>query len=367
MFIHARHFATGERLAVEIERERIVSIAPAAGSAADLIAEWIAPSFFDIQVNGAHGISFTSPDLTVAEVQRVAQVVRSHGVGGFCPTVITADFKTILHALRTLAAACAAHRGIEIAMPAFHLEGPYLSPDDGPRGAHPREPIRDPDWDEFQRWQDAAEGRIRLVTLAPERPGALAMIERLTQVGVVAAIGHTAATAEQIRAAIAAGARISTHLGNGAHAVLPRHPNYIWEQLAADELWASVIADGHHLSDCVLKCILRVKSPARTVLISDASGLAGLAPGRYRLGNGEFDVLPEGKTVMAGTRLLAGAAVFLDACVDHVLGRGLASLPETVAMASSNPRRLLGLSPPTSAVIRTARGYLIVDCGEMWS
>ncbi len=180
-------------------------------------------------------------------------------------------------------------------------------------------------------------------------------------------IGHTAATAEQIRAAIAAGARISTHLGNGAHAVLPRHPNYIWEQLAADELWASVIADGHHLSDCVLKCILRVKSPARTVLISDASGLAGLAPGRYRLGNGEFDVLPEGKTVMAGTRLLAGAAVFLDACVDHVLGRGLASLPETVAMASSNPRRLLGLSPPTSAVIRTARGYLIVDCGEMWS
>lgn len=346
MTVHARHYATGELLAVE---------STATG------ADWIAPSFFDLQVNGAGGTSFTSPKLTVEEVAAVADIVRAHGVGGFCPTVITADTSMIMHALQVLAAACDASRDLAELMPAFHLEGPYLSPDDGPRGAHPREPIRDPDWDEFRRWQDAAGGRIRLVTLAPERPGALDMIERLCADGVVVAIGHTAASAEQIRSAVTAGARLSTHLGNGAHAVLPRHPNYIWEQLAADELWASLITDGHHLSDGVLKCMLRMKTPERTVLISDASGLAGLLPGRYPIGDREFDVLADGRVVIAGTRLLAGAAVFLDACVEHVLSRGLATLPEAIAMASIRPRELLGLPPARSAVIRTSKGFKLVD------
>src|SRR5262245_34341652 len=171
--------------------------------------------------------------LTVDDVHRIAQIVRATGTGSFCPTVITADHDTIAHSIATLARACEGDRALAETLPVFHLEGPYLSPDDGPRGAHPREPIRDPDWAEFQCWQDAAGGRIRLVTLAPERPGALAMIEKLAAAGVVVAIGHTAATREQIQSAIAAGAQMSTHLGNGAHAVMARHPNYIWEQLAA--------------------------------------------------------------------------------------------------------------------------------------
>ena len=98
---------------------------------------------------------------------------------------------------------------------------------------------------------------------------------------MVVSIGHTAATPEQVRDAVRAGARLSTHLGNGAHAVLPRHPNYIWEQLACDDLWASLICDGHHLPVSVMRCLLRVKTPARTVLTCDASSLAGLPPGRY--------------------------------------------------------------------------------------
>ena len=184
------------------------------------------------------------------------------------------------------------------------------------------------------------------MTLAPELPGALPFIETLAAGGVVVSIGHTAATPEQIRAAIGAGARFCTHLGNGAHAMLPRHPNYVWEQLAADELWASVIADGHHLPASVLKSILRVKTPARTVLISDAGSLAGLPPGRYDCWGQEFEVHPAGKIVMPGTGFLAGSAVFLDACVGHILNLGLADLPAAVAMAAERPRELLGLPVP---------------------
>ena len=159
-------------------------------------------------------------------------------------------------------------------------------------------------------------------------------------------IGHTAATPEQIRTAVAGGARMSTHLGNGAHAVLPRHPNYIWEQLAADELWASLIADGHHLPPSLLKSILRVKSPARTVLISDAGNLAGLPPGRYECWGQEFEVHPAGKIILPGTGFLAGSAVFLDSCVGHLLNLGLADLPTAVGMAAGRPRELLGLPVP---------------------
>jgi N-acetylglucosamine-6-phosphate deacetylase len=343
MRARATHYATGQPVEIAIDRGRIASVTPPTSAPADLAADWVAPSFFDIQVNGSHGVSFNSEHLTADEVRRVADVCRTHGTGGFCPTLITAGANALAHGFATLARACDADPALARAMPAFHLEGPYIAADDGPRGAHPREHVRPPDWDEFRRWQDAAGGRIRLVTLAPELPGALPFIERLTAGGVVVSIGHTAATPEQVRDAVAAGAKLSTHLGNGAHAVLPRHPNYIWEQLADDGLWASVIPDGHHLPASVLKSILRVKTPARTVLISDASSLAGLPPGRYQIWGSEFEVRPEGKIVVPGTGFLAGAAVFLDACVGHILRLGLANLREAVEMAAVRPRELLGL------------------------
>ena len=156
-------------------------------------------------------------------------------------------------------------------------------------------------------------------------------------------------TPEAIRDAVRAGARLSTHLGNGAHAILPRHPNYIWEQLAADELWASVIADGHHLPTSVLKSILRVKTPERTILISDVGTLAGLPPGRYECWGQEFEVHPAGKIVMPGTDYLAGSAVFLDSCVSNVLNLGLADISQAVTMAAIRPRELLGLPVPSIA------------------
>ena len=294
--------------------------------------------FFDIQFNGCGGVNFTSATLTREEVRTVVQAAAASGLGGFCPTVITADFATIRHAFATLAAAeCATM------MPAFHLEGPYISPLDGYRGAHPVEHVRSPCWDEFRRWQDAAGGRIRLVTLAPETAGAIGFIAKLTAANVVVALGHTAATGDEIRAAVEAGAKLSTHLGNGCAALLPRHENAIWEQLAEDRLWASVIADGQHLTPAVLACILRVKSPMRTILTSDASPLAGVAPGQYELWGKTLDVLPTRRIVVSGTPYLAGSYATLPECARYLHETCGVSWPDVVQMACVNPRKLLGL------------------------
>lgn len=348
--LRARHYATGERLDIDCENGRITAIRPAGNGPIEVEAGWIAPALFDLQINGCDGISFNSPRLTEEEIHRVVRVCRRHGIGGLSPTLITNSREALLHGFATIRRACEADNDLSRALPALHLEGPYISAEDGPRGAHPLQHVRPPDWDEFRRFQDAAGGRIRLVTLAPEHDGALPFIEKLTASGVVVALGHTAATSACIRAAIAAGARLSTHLGNGSHALLPRHDNYLWEQLAADALWASIISDGHHLPPAVLRCILRVKTPARAILTCDASSLAGLLPGRYREWDQEFEVLPSGRIVVPGTTFLAGSGVFTDACIGHLLSLGEVSLADAVDMAGAQPRHLLGLEERPLAV-----------------
>jgi N-acetylglucosamine-6-phosphate deacetylase len=341
--IAARHYASGLPVEIECAGGVIRSIAPPARDAADLTGGWVAPAFVDLQINGCDGISFNSSELTSAGVRHVIDTCRRHGMSAFFPTLVTNSFDALRHGLDTLARACDADALVAAALPGVHLEGPYISPDDGPRGAHPRVHVRSPDWDEFRRLQEAAGGRIRLVTLAPEHDGALTFIERLVASGVVVAIGHTAAGGPRIRDAVNSGARLSTHLGNGAHAMLPRHDNYIWEQLAADELWASVIGDGHHLTPAVLKCIVRVKTPARTILTCDASSLAGRPPGRYREWDQELEVCPDGRVLVTGTPYLAGSGSFTDACVGNVVRLAGVSLFDAVEMAGARPRELLGL------------------------
>ncbi|MBO0698419.1 MAG: amidohydrolase family protein [Zavarzinella sp.] len=346
MLLRGRHYESGRPIDVRHEDGRIVALKAEAGpEPADREAGWIAPALFDLQINGCLGISFNSPTLTSDQVRTVVTECRRHGISGFLPTVITNSSGAIAHGFKTVVRAIESDSAVAAAVPGFHLEGPYISSDDGPRGAHPKEYVRDPDADEFRRWQDAAGGRIRLVTLAPERPGALPFIEQLAKSGVVVAIGHTAATPAQIRDAIAAGARLSTHLGNGSHAVLPRHDNYVWEQLAADELWASVIPDGHHLPASIVKSIVRVKTPARTIITCDASSLAGLRPGRYREWGMDLEVQPGGKVVVPGTPFLAGSGVFTDTCVAGAIRMAGVSLADAIDMASTRPRELLGLRP----------------------
>ncbi len=203
--------------------------------------------------------------------------------------------------------------------------------------------MRLPDWNEFQRLQESAEGLIRLVTLAPELPGCLRFIEKLTDSGTVVAIGHTAASPPVIRDAVKAGACLSTHLGNGSHALLPRHDNYLWEQLDQDKLWASIICDGCHLPASLVHTFLKVKTPARTILTCDASSLAGFPPGDYREWEQDLRILEDGRITVRNSGFLAGSWHFTDACVSNFLQMTGFDLATGIEMASSRPRELLGL------------------------
>lgn len=341
----ARRYDTHRPVRLEIDAGRITRITPAAETP-DL--PWVAPGLVDLQINGFGGHEFNDPRLTVEMVREVSLSQDRFGVTAYLPTCTTDSFEVIRQAFATIAQAHASDPAVAARVPGLHLEGPYIAPEDGPRGAHPRQHVRPPDWDEFRRWQEAAQGLIRLVTLAPEYAGACEFIARLVDSGVLVAIGHTMATGEQIRAAVDAGARMSTHLGNGAHPTIKRHPNYIWDQLAEDRLTASLIVDGHHLPPAVVKAMVRAKSAKRCVLVSDITGLGGMPPGRYSTGLGETEVLADGKLVVAGQReILAGASQPIHLCVANVLRFAGVTLQTAIEMASTRPAHLIGIDDHT--------------------
>ncbi len=331
----------------EFEGGRVSQVTPIAGEQDGATPlPYVAPGLIDLQVNGYGGQNFASAELTSEKVVEIARSMDGFGVRWFLPTLCTAPDEVLLHAMRIIDEACRRSSEAAERIAGIHVEGPYISPEDGPRGAHPLEHCRLPDFDEFQRWQQAAGGRIRIVTLAPELDGAAEFIRRLTDSGVVAALGHTAANAEQITAAVDAGARMSTHLGNGAHAMIHRHRGCVWSQLADDRLRAGLIVDGHHLPREVVKTFVRAKTPQRCILVSDLATEAGLPPGRYDGWGGPVELLDDGRLVVAGqTELLAGAAEPQGAGVATVMRFAGVGLPEAIAMAVDHPARLLGLEP----------------------
>ena len=339
-----RRFDNGQAVCVEVADGRIAKISPVCGQPATNDWPWIAPGLIDIQANGYAGQEFCSLDLTPEKVGDIAQTYCQQGVTRFCPTVTTESFATIRHALATIHRACETSSAVARRIPGIHLEGPYISPVDGCRGAHPPAHCRVPDWDEFQRFQEAAGGRIRIVTLAPEHDGALPFIARAADSGVIIALGHTGADTSCIRAAVDAGARLSTHLGNGAPPMLRRHPNCLWAQLAEDRLLASLIVDGHHLPAEVVKVFVRAKQVSRCILISDLSGQAGLPPGRYSGSLADVEILADGRIVVAGQhQLLACASRPLLAAIGHVMHFAGIDLASAIRMANDHPAELLGI------------------------
>ncbi len=312
---------------------------------------YLAPGFIDLQVNGFLGVDFNDPTCTPEQIQRAIRGLFATGVTRFYPTVITGSPADMLGALRNLR--CAKEMLREgAAMDGFHVEGPHISPDDGPRGAHPRRWVRPPDLDEFRRWQEATGNQVRIVTLAPDWPQSLRYIEAITAEGVVASIGHTNATTRQLADAVSAGASLSTHLGNGAHPVMRRHPNYLWEQLAEDRLMADFIVDGIHLPPSFLKVALRAKTVARSVLITDAAAPAGCPPGRYQLGEQAVELTEDQRVMLVGQERLAGSALRMDRGVENLMRIAKLSLADAVSMATTNaaragrvPGRAAGLVP----------------------
>lgn len=337
------HFRTGERVALCIRDGRVAEIRPAKAEKGELALR-IAPGLVDLQINGYGSMDFNTPPIDERLVQGVTQAMWREGVTTYLPTVITNSDEALESAIRTIAEARSEDTLLGRTVAGIHLEGPFVSPEDGPRGAHNKAHVKAPDWSLFQRWQDTAEGSIKLITLSPEWPRATDFITRCVESGVTVSIGHTAATPEQIREAVTAGAQMSTHLGNGAHPMLPRHPNYIWEQLAQDELWASVIADGYHLPESVLKVVFRVKG-RKAMLVSDVVAFSGMEPGEYETHVGGKVVLTEeGKLHLADNpQLLAGSVQTLRQSVEHLVRSNLSSLPEAWEMASIRPASFMSL------------------------
>lgn len=297
------------------------------------------PAFFDLQVNGFAGVDFNSPGLHPDRLHHAISCLRATGVTKFLPTLITSSRETFSACAKALLAFQ------DPALVGIHMEGPYISSDDGPRGAHSREHVIKASLEDFARRQDAAGGRIVLVTLAPEVPGALQLIEHLVTRSIRAAIGHTAASPQLIRDAISAGATLSTHLGNGCSQTLPRHPNFIWEQLAADELFASFIVDGHHLPPPTVKSMIRAKSPFRCILVTDATAAAASPPGDYTIGEARIASAPDGRVAISGASYLAGSSLTMNAAVGNTARFSGLPLEEVLPMASALPAHFLGTEP----------------------
>jgi N-acetylglucosamine-6-phosphate deacetylase len=345
MEIKARRYDTGLPVHLEIEGQRITRAKTCPGEQEEAAAwPWVAPGLLDVQINGYGGQEFSSLELTPEKVGKIVDSMAAFGVTRFCPTVTTEGFTVLQHAMSTLRRTVEQSAEMAWRLPCVHLEGPYITKEDGARGAHPLAHCRLPDWDEFQRLQEAAGGRIGILTLSVEHPGSADFVRRVAATGVIVAIGHTAATSDQVHEAIDAGARLGTHLGNGAHPILPRHPNYIWAQLADDRLVASMIVDGHHLPPEVVKSFVRAKTAERCILVSDLSGLAGLPPGRYGSNLCDLEILDDGRLVVAGQRkILAGASRPLSVCVGNVMGFAGVGLTDAIHMATRHPAKLLGI------------------------
>ncbi len=335
-----RHPSNGRPFEVRYADGQIIGAEPVEHPG-DEDLPWIAAGLVDLQVNGFGGHDANGPDVTPDGIVSMITTLAGAGTTTCFPTVITESPGAMLRSLRAIAAARQADPLAAHVIAGIHVEGPHLSDQDGARGAHPAAHIRPPDLAEFDRWQQAADGKIAMVTVSPHFPETVGYVAELARRGIRVSIGHTHATEEQLTAAVDAGARYSTHLGNGAHGTLPRHPNYLWTQLAEDRLTCGFIADGHHLPAATLTTMLRAKGLVRSFLVSDSTALAGMPPGRYRTPvGGDVELTADGRLGDANTAFLAGGALPLAAGVAGAVELAGLSLAEGLRLATANPGRL---------------------------
>jgi N-acetylglucosamine-6-phosphate deacetylase len=337
--ITGRSTSTGQPIRITVEQDRIQAIDP---GPADETA-WLSPGFIDLQINGYCGCDFNEelddPDIVIA----LAHKVIATGTTTFFPTIITASEEKIVRALGTIARARRASPLVARTIPFAHIEGPFISPEDGAVGAHEREFVRPPSLDEFARWQAASGDLVGMVTLSPHWENSAEFIRSLAGKGIRVSIGHTHATPEQIHAAAGAGATLSTHLGNGIAGMLPRHPNPIWAQLADDRLTATFIADGHHLPADTLKAMVRAKGIERSILVSDVVALGGMLPGIYDAAvGGAVELRTDGRVGSVYLGYLAGAALPLKDGIAWAACSAVCELGDAVRMATENPGRIVG-------------------------
>lgn len=305
----------------------------------------LSPLLGDPQINGGLGYSFGQPGYDPKPWKTLANHFLGLGIGWFLPTLITDSMEHLQNAFARLETMRQSDNFLKAICPAYHLEGPWISPEDGYRGAHPKSCVIPPKWEDFETLQKASGGNIRLVTLAPEIPGAITMIRRLVDSGVRVALGHTQAPAELIRQAVDEGATLSTHLGNGIARMIPRHENSLWAQLAHPGLIPSLIPDGHHLPVEFVQTVLAAKGLSRVLVTADSSPVAGLPGGMYRLWNTEVEISPEGRVSIPGSGLLAGSGCFTDDCLRWLLENVGLELKPAISLCGIQAANALGFFP----------------------
>ena len=307
--------------------------------------------FIDLQVNGYLGVDFSEPGLTLDDVRRVTETLVLRGTLAYCPTVITASWETYVQNLPVLAQAMETP-DLQPHLLGLHLEGPFISPEDGARGAHPRPSTRNPDLEFFERLLALAEGNVSIVTVAPELPGAGDLIRHIAGKGIAVFLGHHLAGPKQIDRACQAGALASTHLGNGLPNMLPRHMNPIWDQLAEERLTALLITDGHHIPDNFIRVVSKVKSPQQLAVTSDSAPVAGMPPGRYDT-LGQKVVLEEsGRLWNPVGQHLVGSSSSMMECMNYLAALNLMEEEDLCLVGYHNPLRLVGKKLPADQFAR---------------
>lgn len=306
---------------------------------------YISPGLFDNQINGFKGVSFTDlgGELTYDRILLVTKSMWENGITTYLPTLTSNEKKIILKNFALLAKV-KDDPAIRGSIPGFHLEGPYISPEAGYRGAHGLKYVRKPDWNEFMEFYEASKKGILEITLAPEVEGAMDFISKCREKNIVVGLGHHNGSLQQITEAADRGAQICTHLGNGCANMINRHQNPIWPQLSDDRLVISIIGDGFHLQGDEIRAFYKVKGPDKMILTSDVSPLGGLPPGKYLNAVGDtLEVIPEGVVIYPAQKVLSGSASALPKGVGNVMKVTGCSLAQVIQMASTNPARLYGL------------------------
>lgn len=303
-------------------------------------------SLFDIQVNGFGGVDFQNPHLSREEMERATAALALHGTHRFFPTLITDDIESLQRKFENLERLRSASQPISDSVCGYHLEGPWISREPGFIGAHDLRWVRPPSIADFDILQKAANGNIRLLTLAPEWPESSAVIRELVARGVFVSLGHTNASESEIDKAIDAGARFCTHLGNGVPQTLHRHENVIHRLLARDELFAFFIPDGIHLPPTTLKNLFRAKPEGKALFTTDCMSAAGAPPGRYRLADTRVKVGADRVVRKPGQTCFAGSSLAPDEGVENI--QRWLNLPADRARAlfSTNVGEVFGIDLP---------------------
>jgi N-acetylglucosamine-6-phosphate deacetylase len=306
---------------------------------------FVAPGMIDNQVNGYAGVSFTflGGELTAEGVKKATEALWKDGVTTYLPTLTTSS-NEVLKKNFTILGREKNNPELLGSIAGFHLEGPFISPLDGFRGAHPLKYVRKPDWNEFLELNKASGSNIIEITIAPETEGAMEFISKCKEAGIIVALGHHNATADIVNEAINRGAVIATHFGNGCANMINRHINPLWPQLADDRLMISIIGDGFHLNPEEIRVFYKVKGPDKTIITSDVTSYSSLPPGKYLNAEGDtIELTPEGMLRYPAQGVLAGSASPLKKGVANVMKVTGCSMEEALRMVTTNPARLYHL------------------------